>query len=292
MTQHKKSKFWPLATLIVGIAIGLTSQRIPELKFYTDEIIRPIERSDLFTKLKTQIGYHDAIHSTEPYPSHAQHDTPEAPHPTHPISSFLIHRPGYSLAYDASHHNPAWVYEHLTAANIQNDGHQLHSDFKEDTMIPQHLRATLADYRGRSLDRGQMAPVANHRANQDDLSDTFYLSNICPLCPQLNEGYWSKLEQYTRDLTKNYRNIYVITGPLYLPYNENGGRFVKYRVIGPNDVAVPSHFFKVLILEDEVGKKEMVAYVLPNYEIPLDTPLENFKSTIQKVENAAGIIFQ
>jgi endonuclease G, mitochondrial len=291
MTKNIKTTLWISISLVAGVVLGITSQRIPEIKSYTDDAIQPIERSSVFKELKIMTGYHGAV-LTEPYPSSSENYTEETTSLAgHPISSFLIHRSGYSLSYDAKHRNPAWVYEHLTTEKVQGEANLLHSDIKEDESIPKHLRTSLADYRGRGVDLAQMAPAGDYQANQEILSDTFFLSNICPQCSKLNQGYWSKLEQHVRDFTKDYRNVYVITGPLYLPYNEGGVRFVKYRVVGPNDVAVPSHFFKVVILENEEGKKEMVAYVLPNYEIPLDFPLDNFRTSVQTVEKAAGILF-
>lgn len=277
------------AMLISGMALGIAIQRIPQTKAYTDTLIQSIETSDVVKQVKIKLGYQNAIASlTEPYSSPTY--TPESSRPGHPISSFIVHRSGYSLAYDPHHRNPAWVYEHLTAENATGNEDQHYSAFKEDPNIPEHLRTTVVDYRNRGLDRGQMAAAANYPSNAETKNDTFYFTNICPQCPHLAEGYWPKFEQYIRDLTKDYAHVYVVTGPLYLPYQEKGGRFVKYRVVGPNDVAVPSHFFKVLILEDKQGKKEKIAYILPNYEIPLDTPFEAFKTTVQSVEKAAGMI--
>lgn len=277
MTKKKKSKlsipflkpFW-ISTLLVGFTIGIASQRIPQVRAYTDEVVQPIEH---------QFSY-------------SPHYTQESPVSGQPVSSFLIHRPGYSLGYDARNRNPAWVYEYLTAESIKgNEERSL--EFKEDENIPQYLRATLADYKGNGFDRGHQAPAADHRSSPEAMADTFYMTNMCPQCPELNRGYWRKLEKHVRDLTKDHQNVYVITGPLYLPYNEaDGKRYVKYQVIGQNDVAVPTHFFKVIALEDWQGRKETQAYVLPNQKIPPNTPLDNFRTTVQNVEKAAGIIFK
>ncbi len=123
------------------------------------------------------------------------------------------------------------------------------------------------------------------------MDDTFYMTNMCPQCPQFNRGYWAKLEKHVRDLTKDYANVYVVTGPLYLPSVEaDGKRYIKYQVIGPNDVAVPTHFFKVITLEDWQGIQERRAYILPNQEIASKASLDQFKTTIQKVEKLAGFL--
>ncbi len=64
------------------------------------------------------------------------------------------------------------------------------------------------------------------------MDDTFFITNICPQNPQFNRGYCAKLEKHVRDLTKDNTNVYVFTGPLYLPSAEaDGKRYVKYQVI-------------------------------------------------------------
>jgi endonuclease G len=266
MTKKRKSKFsipllkpsW-ISALFIGLGIGVFAGRnIPEAR--ADKAIEPSYYSQ------------------------------EIALPGHPSSSFVIHRSNYSLAYDARNRNPAWVYEHLTAESIKGNANRSHSDFKEDEQIPNSLRATLTDYKGSGFDRGHMAPAADHRSSPEAMTDTFYLTNMCPQCPQFNRGYWAKLEKHVRDLTKEYQNVYVVTGPLYLPLQEaDGKRYVKYQVIGQNDVAVPTHFFKVITLENWQGAIEKRAYILPNQEISSKIPLDQFKTTIQKVERAAGM---
>ena len=216
----------------------------------------------------------------------------EGPLPVHPNSSFVMRLLGYCVSYDARHKNPSWVYEHLSAESLKGDVDRFNFSFKEDESLPEHLRATLADYKGSGYDRGHLAPAGNNKSSPEAMADTFYLSNICPQCPQFNRGYWTKLEKHVRNLTKEYQNIFVITGPLYLPtVEENGKRYVKYEVIGLNDVSVPSHYFKTITTEDWQGRKETRAYILPNAPIEDKTPLENFETTVEKVEKAAGLIF-
>lgn len=222
----------------------------------------------------------------------SQQTPQESPLSGHPISSFHINRQGYSVAYDARNKNPSWVYEHLTSDSLKGDVDRSNFSFKEDEFIPEHLRSALADYRGSGYDRGHMAPAGDNHCSVEAMGDTFFLTNICPQSPAFNRGYWNKLEKHVRDLTKEYQNVYVVSGSLYLPtIEENGRRFVKYEVIGENDVSVPSHFFKIITCEDWQGGKETRAYILPNEAIADKTPLERFETTVQKVEKAAGLIF-
>lgn len=48
-------------------------------------------------------------------------------------------------------------------------------------------------------------------------------------------------------------------------------------MLGKNNVAVPTHFFKVVVMEAENQKLDMEAYVMPNAVIANDTPLNVFQ---------------
>ena len=92
-------------------------------------------------------------------------------------------------------------------------------------------------------------------------------------------------------MTKAFRNVYVCTGPLYLPYHDNDGKnYVKYQVIGKNNVAVPTHFFKVVVCEQRDNSLEMEAFVLPNRPIEDSAPLTSFRVPPDAVERAAGLL--
>jgi endonuclease G len=69
---------------------------------------------------------------------------------------------------------------------------------------------------------------------------------MCPQDAHFNRGYWSSVERFTRSLTAHFNDVYIFTGPLYLPEEDaEGNAWVKYRVIGtPPRLAVPTHFFK------------------------------------------------
>lgn len=71
----------------------------------------------------------------------------------------------------------------------------------------------------------------------------------------------------------------------------DGKMYVKYQVIGKNNVAVPTHFFKVLILEKESGEIELRSYVMPNSPVDDKIPLERFLVPIESIERASGLLF-
>jgi len=201
----------------------------------------------------------------------------------------------YILSYDRRNRIPHWVFEHLTKESVKKEEgvERTDCDFKEDLSIHPFFRSQNADYKYSGYDRGHMAPAGNHRRNLAMCNETFYLSNMAP---QVGKGFnrdkWEHLERYVRKLTKLYKNVYVCTGPLYLPQKEEDGKmYVKYEVIGKNNVSVPTHFFKVIVGETDNQQLEMEAYVLPNQVIPDSTPLDSFQVPVDSVERAAGLLF-
>jgi endonuclease G, mitochondrial len=208
-----------------------------------------------------------------------------------PNSLITIHRNGYSVEYDTRTRNPAWVYEHLTAKELSvgTEGGQFR--FREDPRIPDPFRTKVEDFLNTTFEKGHLCPPSDQRTGNEALSDTFYLSNVSPQVPELKQGLWKKLERQVRSWTEIYRGLDVFTGPLYLPKNEGDVRIVSYPVIGKNNVAVPTHFFKVIFAEKYKGGYISKAYIVPNQAIDEKTPLSNFEVPLEEVEKASGLLF-
>ncbi|KAJ8006078.1 hypothetical protein DPEC_G00124530 [Dallia pectoralis] len=209
-----------------------------------------------------------------------------------PSLANIMSRESYVTSYDPRTRTAAWVLEQLSPNGLTGPSDRKYSDFKEDDTVHVYHRATIADYRGSGFDRGHLAAAANHKWSQKAMDDTFYLSNVSPQNPNLNQNAWNNLEKYCRSLCKHYMNVYVCTGPLYLPRHEHDGKmYVKYQVIGKTHVAVPTHFFKVVILEKQRGDVELRSYVMPNTPVDDKTPLERFLVPIESIERASGLLF-
>jgi endonuclease G len=66
--------------------------------------------------------------------------------------------------------------------------------------------------------------------------------------------------------------------------------YVTYHVIGKNNVAVPTHFFKVALIERLDGNYELESYVLPNRPIEDQVQLKSFQVPMESIERAAGFL--
>lgn len=202
----------------------------------------------------------------------------------------------FITCYDRQKRNPYWVLEHITKESIKSNGKvdRKYSAFKEDTAIPLKFRALLKDYFRSGYDRGHQAPAADAKFNQQAMNETFALTNIAPqIGDGFNRDYWSHFEFFVRDLTKKYDSVRVMTGPLYLPKKFPDGKFrVVYEVIGnPPNIAVPTHFFKLIVGETKQNPKllNVAAFVLPNDVISNETPLREFQVPVEMLESSTGL---
>ncbi|XP_040571645.1 endonuclease G, mitochondrial [Lepeophtheirus salmonis] len=205
-------------------------------------------------------------------------------------------RRDYVISYDRRNRTPNWVFEHLTPESCRRNESVDRNlcEFKEDPSIHPFFRSQNKDYKYSGFDRGHLAAAGNHRQSQEHCDETFYLSNMSPqVGTGFNRDKWENLEWYVRKLAKRSRNVYICTGPLYLPRLEADGKnYVKYQVIGKNNVAVPTHFFKIVVTESEKDSPlDLESFVLPNERIDDSIPLSHFYVPPDSVERASGLLF-
>lgn len=203
----------------------------------------------------------------------------------------LLERKGYSLVYDGRNKIPLWTQTHLTRENVSGRI-DTRPSFREDDAIYDLHKSTNEDYEHSGFQRGHMVPDADRDNTMDILKETYLYSNACPQLGAFNGAIWARLEQHIRDLVMEYGydSVDVITGPLFLPHEEEDGkRYVKYQVIGDNDVAVPTHFFKVVHANYDSNVDTWV-YILPAHGQGSDD-LNDYIESMDKIEKASGLIF-
>ncbi|KAK6113762.1 DNA/RNA non-specific endonuclease family protein [Brugia pahangi] len=200
----------------------------------------------------------------------------------------------YVLSYDRRNRIAHWVVEHLSSDRLVYNSSVDRSkcQFREDPSIHPYFKSTNDDYKGSGYDRGHLAAAGNHRRSQTAIDQTFLLSNMAP---QVGKGFnrdkWNELEKHVRKLARKNKNVYVCTGPLFLPkLEQDGSLYIKYKIVGRNNIAVPTHFFKVVLVELMNGKFELEAYILPNSVIPDDIPLTSFMVPLDSIERSAGFL--
>lgn len=192
----------------------------------------------------------------------------------------------YVISHDSVRKVPEWVGYRLTQEDLQGDADRT-DDFRPDPELPPGQRAELADYAGSGLDRGHMAPAADFKRNRTAMSQTFFLSNMAPQRPNVNRRTWAALEDEIRELARSHGRIWVFTGPLYL--DAEGRPSEPPAFIGPNRVAVPTHFFKAILCEHTDGTKGLFAFIMENRIDPLPGSSLDYAVTVDSVEVVSGL---
>ncbi|XP_071102162.1 nuclease EXOG, mitochondrial-like [Haliotis cracherodii] len=197
------------------------------------------------------------------------------------------------LAYDQARKIPIWVAEHLHRGKLTGSANRKKSRFLPDLDLESRFSATNDDFWHSGWSRGHMAPAGNYKYDQRSMSDTFYLTNILPQDIDNNGGFWNRFEMYCRDLTKKFKDVRVISGPVTLPEVEEDGKlYVTYEVIGKSQVAVPTHLFKVIVAENDNDshKKYVGAFIVPNKPIS-SHKLQDFEVSVDDLERKTGVTF-
>ena len=161
-----------------------------------------------------------------------------------------INKQHYTIVYDSRSKVPWFIHEHLTQST-KNRVVARQSNFLSEKLLHPLQRSQYSDYKGSEYVRGHMAPARDFQFSESAMKDTFSYANICPQAALMNAQIWQCLEEYIRKLLDQFETIDVFTGPLFLPYEENGKKYVKYEVIGEGNVAVPTHLFKVVFKPKE-----------------------------------------
>ena len=140
------------------------------------------------------------------------------------------------------------------------------NDFHGDSRIKNS--PVPADYNNTGYDRGHLTPAAD-ASTDEQMSDTFLMTNMTPQEPTVNRNVWRLLEVKVRD--GSYR--YVITGAVYS---------YPAKTVGKHAVPVPVSYYKLVYTAD--GKVQ--AYESENKP---NAPVVD--STLEAVQKKSGIAF-
>ena len=130
--------------------------------------------------------------------------------------------------------------------------------------------------------RGHLVPAGDYRGGCKE--DTFILeTNIVPQEISNNQGIWNFLEMRVRNnLINEFEEVWVLSGPLFIPYKYSGKKFIKYQIVGNSEIAVPNSLFKSIIYKKN-SELYIDSYIIPNKKIESKS-LSKFKVSIDEIE--------
>jgi endonuclease G len=154
----------------------------------------------------------------------------------------------FAILHSGESKTPVYVAEKLNQASVADADEKRTNRFFADARLRSAERATLEDYKNSGYDRGHMAPAGDMPTAQA-MAQSFSLANMVPQAPEHNRGVWAKsVEMATRNYVKRaVGNVYVITGPVYVP------SIAQSPGIGPGQVRVPKYLLRGVGEADRCG---------------------------------------
>lgn len=204
----------------------------------------------------------------------------------------VVARDGYVLEHSSTDKIPIWVAEFVDKAQLAGSLSRT-NPFKPDPKLKVGSRAELADYRGSGYDRGHQAPAGNQTVSRHLKDETFFLSNMAPQKGQLNQQIWAALEDRTREWVNEHGSAFELTGGFFYDPEEDdpatADGTINYLTIGGGAVAVPTHFYKIVVVTQPTLKA--IAFVAENRGYPKPFDFAALIKSIDWIEEHAGINF-
>ncbi|BCE00137.1 DNA/RNA non-specific endonuclease [Marinicellulosiphila megalodicopiae] len=194
----------------------------------------------------------------------------------------LLEYSSFNIGYEYHSKQAAWVGyalqpEMVRVVNVREDS------FKEELLIPQEYRATLADYSNSGFQRGHLAPNATLDHTDFSMSETFYLSNISPQKMDFNQFGWRDLETYVRNCVDNYQDgqrVFVFTGPYFEGSLDS---------IGGSNLPVPTGFYKVIYEFNDLNASAL-GFIAPHDDFDFSKAQQYLRS-VDFIEVLTGLDF-
>lgn len=188
---------------------------------------------------------------------------------------------GYALSYDTINHCPYWVAWELTKEEAQGR-HPRMDEFRCDPQLPYKHQVNEDAFKGTGYDRGHMCPAGDQKWSAEAMSESFFMSNMCPQSPTLNQVWWEHLEEAERRWAVQEGSVYIVCGPIF--NNHKASNFIE----GNIPVGIPDGFFKVF-LSLRKSKEKAIGFIFKNDDSR--QPVGKAACSVDHVEEVTGYDF-
>lgn len=276
------TKLWlrGIATVLLALTVGCfappdtTTRPSPPSAPAPSPTPRAVSPSSKLRQAPSPVA---SVHLTLGNPSNASTTDP---------NNYLMIKPQYALSYNRSKGIPNWVSWQLNQSWLGNVDRS--NDFRPDTTLPTGwYQVRPSDYTSSGYDRGHLCPSGDRTRNAEDNSATFLMTNMVPQTPENNREVWRELEEYSRELVNQGKELYIIAG----------GAGSKGTLKGK--VTVPAQTWKVIAVLDRPGQgvsgvsanTRLIAVMMPNSNEVAHTNWTDYLVSVDKVEKVTGYDF-
>ena len=205
-------------------------------------------------------------------------------------TNYLLVKSQYAVSYNNNTRIPNWVSWQLNSSWLGSTPRQ--DDFRADTTLPSPwYRVSGSDYTGSGFDRGHMTPSGDRTNTISSNSATFLMTNMIPQAPDNNQGPWANLENYSRTLVSQGKELYVVSGSYGTCGTGSNGSKCSF-----NGITVPARTWKVIVVLDNPGSgaggvttlTRVIAIDMPNSQGIRSIPWQNYRTTVDSIEQKTG----
>jgi endonuclease G, mitochondrial len=209
--------------------------------------------------------------------------------------NYLITRPQYALSYSKNKGIPNWVSWQLNASWL-GDARRADKFAPDEELPADWVRIKPSDYTGSGFDRGHMTNSEDRSRSPADNIQTFLMTNIIPQSPDNNQGAWVQLENYSRQLVRSGKELFIVSGG----YGQGGiGKNGLRATVGQGKVLVPAVTWKVILVLDKPNSgvagvdrnTRTIAVIMPNKQGIKSDPWQQYSTSVQAVEKLTGYKF-
>ena len=210
---------------------------------------------------------------------------------------YLFHHE-FVLCYDTERRVPLWVMYELTKAEVKSLARR--NGFRTDPRLLPDESATCGDYvnkgPGPTFDRGHMVPNADMNRSKVAQANTYFLSNMSPQFSRFNQGVWARFEGHVRAWAKKFGKVHVVSGSVFDADDDQKPDAAADAKFKPptKRVAIPTHYYKILVREEAGGDLVALASLLPH--VTKDPPnsdgfIEEKLVPIAEIKARSGVDF-
>lgn len=202
----------------------------------------------------------------------------------------LLDNGPWMVGYVANEGYPLWVA--YTAIRTE----KRKSDPRPDEFLPDRRTrsrwgdkvAQSSDYTRTGYDRGHLYPnyLASVTFGPKVQQDTFLVSNIMPMTPELNRGIWRELEEKVgTEYRHKYGELFIFTGPVFTTPKSRA----KFLDPATREHQIPDAFYKIIVYPGVWADRDVISFVIP--QNPQSDRLDDYIVTIDEIEAITEIDF-
>lgn len=210
---------------------------------------------------------------------------------TNSSDSVFLQRDLYELCFNKIRKQPSWVLQVINKGAFERPQDESPKNYYPDLDIPKEDQASERDYQNSFWVMGTfLFPFTkqDEQLSGESACDQYLFSVTSPQNPDFHKGYWRKLRNRVKALSAKKEwslnnHIAVLSGPLFLSKSQS----TEDRFLGHSHIPVPTHFFQVIASSQNLESFEV--YIVPNEKIDENTPLSDFKVSLDEFEKKSGI---